>query len=54
MNLNVHNPDGLSAAADGKRSFGSRQKCIGNNDIHPQVGGRAFSVEHSLMPDGQD
>jgi hypothetical protein len=27
MDVNVHNPDPLSAAADGNHSFGSRQKC---------------------------
>jgi predicted RNase H-like HicB family nuclease len=53
MDLNVHNPDPLSAAADGNRSCGSRQKCAGNNDIRPQVGCRAISADHSLMPDGQ-
>jgi predicted RNase H-like HicB family nuclease len=53
MDLNVHNPEPLSAAADENRSFGSRQKCIRNNDIRPQVGGSAISADHSLMPDGQ-
>jgi predicted RNase H-like HicB family nuclease len=53
MDMNVHDPDPLSAAAHGNRSFGSRQKCIRNNVIRPQVGGRAISADHSLMPDGQ-
>jgi predicted RNase H-like HicB family nuclease len=53
MDMNVHNPDPLSAAADGNCSFGSRQKCIRNNGIRPQVGCRAISANHSLMPDGQ-
>jgi predicted RNase H-like HicB family nuclease len=53
MDLNVHNPDPLSAAADGNRSFGSRQKCIGNNGIRPQVACRAISADHSLLADGQ-
>jgi predicted RNase H-like HicB family nuclease len=53
MDLNVHNPDPLSAAADENRSFGSRQKCMGNNDIRPQVGCSAISADHSLLRDGQ-
>jgi hypothetical protein len=53
MDLNVHGPDPLSAAADENRSFGSRQKCIRNNDIRPQVGCSAISADHSLLPDGQ-